>query len=501
MAGTTSPSNINRFLPKLQALLVAVALLVGSCAKSQVPARQSVRWGTKVLPNSIAVPASKIISPQNGTLAVGSTASLPSWLQNEFAPVAASFAQTLQQHGTGSATQLTVRVMTEADFQRIQGQLPANFANKDESYFLEIKPSGINLYGGSKLGVIHGLTTLQDMIASNYGTLECAQHIDWPDLEVRAIHIVMKMLSPEVLKSMIDRARNAHFNTVILSTVNAVSFKALGKLAKPYAITPQEFKDVVQYARASGLEVVPQISCLSHQDRELIRKEVHPDLLYNDRTYDPRKPGVYNIVLPLFDEIIALIQPQAIHIGHDEVVGHNQKQIDLYGEILPAHLYLKDVQILNQHLQAKGVDVWMWSDMLVVPDEFPTMHPGSLNGTADYVAMRDSLPRNIVLCDWHYKHYRQKLAQSLDFPTANLFADMGFPVLGASWNVPEVTAKFGQYVWAEQHPNLRGMIATTWSYTLKGATTNNKATDNYQSVDAIISHSGNAFWNASQVDN
>ena len=82
-----------------------------------------------------------------------------------------------------------------------------------------------------------------------------------------------------------------------------------------------------------------------------------------------------------------------------------------------------------------------------------------------------------------------------------MFANMGFNVLGATWNVPKLTRKFSRYVSDMNNPKVKGMIATTWSYTLKGATSNAKASDNYHAVDAVLGMSAEAFWNASQIAN
>lgn len=489
-------------------LLVLFGVTVSACAQKAAPAssaaneRQSKRWGTVVAPDLLPVPVPKIQEDGGDSIPTGKQWNLPGWVQKDFTPVATAMQQAGQQYGSaGTTVPLKVRILQQSDFDALGELLPAAFKNSPEAYFLKVETTGVELYGGSKQGILNGLTTLEQLVRGGNGLLPIVKIIDWPDLEVRGLHIVMKMLSPEVLKCMVDRARKGHYNTLILSVVNSVRFKALGALAKPYAITPEEFKEVVAYARASGLEVVPQVSCLSHQDRELIRKQVHPKLLYNDRTYDPNNPKVYDIVLPLLDEIVDLIQPNAIHIGHDEVVGHNQKQIDKFGPILPAALYLKDVRKLNDHLNSKGVTAWMWGDMLVMPSEFPRMHPGSLNGVPSYIQMRDSLPRNIVICDWHYKDYKQKLERTIEFPTTNLFAEMGFDVLGAGWNVPTLTGKFSRYVHDMKSPRVRGMIATTWSYTLKGATSNPNASDHYEAVDRIIGTSAESFWNASQVNN
>jgi hypothetical protein len=67
------------------------------------------------------------------------------------------------------------------------------------------------------------------------------------------------------------------------------------------------------YARAHGLDVIPEVKLLTHQE-QFFQKH-HPGLMFNAVSYDPRKEGVYQVVFRLLDELIDALHPRAIHIG------------------------------------------------------------------------------------------------------------------------------------------------------------------------------------------
>jgi hexosaminidase len=84
---------------------------------------------------------------------------------------------------------------------------------------------------------------------------------------------------------------------------------------------------------------------------------------YNASTYDPRKEETYAIILPIIDEVITLIRPRAIHIGHDEAAGHSLESGEKWlrpGEtMLPKELFLMDVLRHHNYLVERGVETWM----------------------------------------------------------------------------------------------------------------------------------------------
>ncbi|MDP6653019.1 MAG: hypothetical protein QGF90_13085, partial [Gammaproteobacteria bacterium] len=174
----------------------------------------------------------------------------------------------------------------------------------------------------------------------------------------------------------------------------------------------------------------------------------------------------------------------AVHIGHDEVSGtynlHKKSAIRDEGRILPPELFLRDVIRLHDYLQSKGVETWMWGDMLVASEEFPRMHSSNLHGRFGYAQLRPKIPRDIVICAWHYWQNKP------DYPSVASFTEQGNPVLGATWKKRRTVETLTQYV-AGLPNNSRGMIATTWFHVWRRE---------WDIVHDIIETSGDLFWNA-----
>jgi len=216
------------------------------------------------------------------------------------------------------------------------------------------------------------------------------------------------------------------------------------------------------------MEVVPAVSLLSHQGQFLA--SVHPELMFNGNTYNPSKSDVYKLVFAYLDEVIATVNPKAIHIGHDEV-----------SRRLPADYFLQDVNRLHDYLVQRKVETWMWGDMLISRKEFPNMLPWAVNGNGNGYGgeLRKVLPKDIVICDWHYADIGD------EFPSLTAFKNNGFRVLGAGWRRAQTTRNFSRY--AAQN-GADGMIITTWF-----DPNESRVVQNWDELDKIISEAGKAF--------
>lgn len=308
---------------------------------------------------------------------------------------------------------------------------------------------------------------------------------------VRAIHFVSHKLSVLDAKRLIDLAAKHGFNTVVLG----VPWKTGLKLnstpwVKVDALTwsRDDLASIGQYAKNKKLAVVPQMTLLSHQEALGIG-DAYPELMFNKRTYDPREERLYEIVFPIIDEIIEILKPQAFHIGHDEVVGWNARHykrgfLEKDEVMVPAELFLADVNHLHAYLKKKNIETWMWGDMLIAPDEFQTMRDrADINGSSPGygAALRRKVPKDIVICDWHY------LGEQTDFPTIDAFNLDGFRVLGTTWRAKDTTRNFSRY--AALH-GANGMIASTWIILdAKG----NNVVNNWDDIERLIRESGEAF--------
>jgi len=299
---------------------------------------------------------------------------------------------------------------------------------------------------------------------------------------IRAIHFVLRSVSYDHAILVVDQANKAGFNTVIVVVTDGVNLKNSPWKRKPGAWSESEFSRWVEYVRGTGMQLVPELKLLTHQEK-FFQKE-HPSLMLNNKTYVPSEQ-VYSKVFPFIDYIIDIIEPQAIHIGHDEVKGWHKswknklKHLFLPEGMLSGELFLEDVKIIHAYLKDKGVETWMWGDMLLSPEELPetngkwTYYHGTAKGYGK--VLRKKIPKSIVICDWHYG------GGQLQFPSLALFENEGFRVLGATWKNEETTKNFSQY--AASH-GADGMIATTWFHVQR---------KEWDIVNQIIEVSGKTF--------
>lgn len=223
-----------------------------------------------------------------------------------------------------------------------------------------------------------------------------------------------------------------------------------------------ELGEWVHQTRRLGLEIVPEIKLLTHQEKFFGSK--FPDLMYNNVTYDPSKPAVYDVVLPFLEEVIDIFNPKAIHIGHDEVAGHHprsrKKWLSKNELTLTSDLFLDSVSTLHQFLGKKNVKTWMWGDMLVGIEEFPNMLPRHLHGNLPGYGreLRQKLSKDIVILDWHY------FDPTEDFQTVTTLRKEGFQVLACVWDDEDNIRNFSRYA-AENGAS--GIILTPWRYMLE----------------------------------
>ncbi len=362
-----------------------------------------------------------------------------------------------------------------------------------DSFQIEIAGNNVRVTGNTRAAMLFGTDRVAEMLSQQSGKLADGSFVDQAGLRVRAQHLVMRNATLPDMKALIDKARRARMNTLMLYIADDVQLLAAGIRPLPNAMPRDDFRAVVEYAKASGMNVVPHLPLLTKQHRFF--KDTAPELMYNQATYDPRNKETVRRVFAHLEEIIDLVQPTDINIGHDEVEGafpriarakwtaaQRKKWPAADEDMLPPELFLDSVRELHAFLAERGIRTWMWGDMLIAYEEFPDMVRRNMHGNHGYAALRTKLPKDIVICDWHYW-------DSAAFPTAKAFADAGHLVLGATRERTDNIAGFSRYVagMGERGSESKGlgMIATLWNL-------QNQADPAL--VDDVIARSGRAFW-------
>jgi len=276
--------------------------------------------------------------------------------------------------------------------------------------------------------------------------------------EIFALHFVLRKLELSSAYDLVKKAKLYGYNTIVIQLTDGVSLDSAPWGESNDSWSKEQFVEFTDFVSSMGLQIIPEIKLFSHQEKFL--KNNFPEFLYNARTYNPEAEGLYDeVVFPLIDELIEIMNPQMIHIGHDEVAGHNEKSSKKWlkkGEkIAPADLFLKDILIINEYLISKEVDVAIWGDMLIAENEFKEMFPQHLHGNKEGYGstLRKNIPKNIVIFDWQY------YAKGHNFSSTKTFLDEGFVVLGATWKNQKVIDNFTEF---SANNNASGMVSTTW---------------------------------------
>ena len=216
----------------------------------------------------------------------------------------------------------------------------------------------------------------------------------------------------EVFKQMIAEVLPKYnCNALILLTRYRYQFKSHPEISDG-GFTPEQAAEIGDLCRQNGIRIIPKMNLMGHQSEKKKGSEqgllrVHPEFDETPELEDvrycrslcPRHPDVGEIVFDLGDELIDALGADAIHVGLDEVfeIGTCPRCKDIPN----AQLFADWVNLLHSHFVGeKNVEMLMWGDRLL--DGKTTGFGEWEASTNDTWQMIDRIPRDIIMCDWHY---------------------------------------------------------------------------------------------------
>jgi hexosaminidase len=261
------------------------------------------------------------------------------------------------------ANKATLVVTTDHESKAVQE------LGEDESYTLEVSPSGAKLHAANSLGVLRGLQTFLQLVSiSPEGFTAPAISIqDQPRFPWRGLMIDSgRHFTPlEVIRRNLDGMEAVKMNVFHWHLSEDQGFRVEShKFPKLQEVssdglyyTQAEIRDVITYARDRGIRVVPEFDMPGHSTAWFV---AHPEIASGPGPYQiERKWGVfdpamnptdektYKFLNELIGEMSKLFPDQFFHIGGDEV---NGKEWDANPKI---QAYMKAHQLKNNEaLQA-----------------------------------------------------------------------------------------------------------------------------------------------------
>lgn len=268
---------------------------------------------------------------------------------------------------------------------------------------------------------------------------------------------VFKRLISEVLPSY-------NCNTLVLLIRYQYQFKSHPKVSDREPLTESQAKEISSLCKENRIRIIPKMNLLGHQSErergsELGLLRAYPDF---DETPDletvrycrslcPRHPQVKGVVYDLVDELIDAFDADAIHVGLDEVfeIGKCPRCKGTPN----AELFAEWVNILHSHFADKNVEMLMWSDRLL--DSATTGYgewEASANDTWQNI---DSIPKDIIMCDWHY-------GKRNEYPSISYFTGKGFRMVVCPWREIDATNALLDFAEKNRNEKLLGVLQTSW---------------------------------------
>lgn len=236
---------------------------------------------------------------------------------------------------------------------------------EDESYSLQITGDQAVLKATTDIGVLYGLETFLQLIASDQigYFIKGVTINDQPRFTWRGLLIdVGRHFSPvDVIKRNLDAMLMVKMNVLHLHLSEDQGFRIESKVFPKLHLhgsngeyyTQEQIKDIIRYASDRGIRVVPEFDIPGHATSWFVG---HPELASApgpyvvekkfgvfDPSMDPTKKSTYKFLKKFITEMCKLFPDEYFHIGGDE---NNGKQWDANKDI---QQFMKDNGLKDNH--------------------------------------------------------------------------------------------------------------------------------------------------------
>ncbi|MFD2721676.1 beta-N-acetylhexosaminidase [Hymenobacter monticola] len=358
----------------LMFLVLAVRQRLGQSASALLPVPAEMRWGQGRL-----------------SLKTALRPGMPSTTHPSVIDAVARTLARLQPEKTTGSAVLQIR------YGRV-GQ-PEKF--DEERYSLRVTPMGVTIDAPTSLGVLRALATLEQLPITEKKQrylpevdIQDQPRFAWRGLLIDAARHFMPVT---VIKRNIDGMAAVKLNVLHWHLTDDQGFRIESKVfprlhtvgsTDGLFYTQAEVREVLAYAAARGIRVVPEFDMPSHTTSWIV---AYPRLKSNDSTYapytlwrttnvaiDPTRETTYTFIDSLFTEMTALFPDPYFHAGGDENDGRNWRRTPRIVAYMKANKMVKaDGKTVDKHqlqtyfnrrvlalLQKRGKRMIGWDEIL-----------------------------------------------------------------------------------------------------------------------------------------
>ena len=248
----------------------------------------------------------------------------------------------------------------------------------------------------------------------------------------------------------------------------ALRFPSHPELASRNAYTPSEMQTLIRQATRYGINVIPEVECLGHTRYITgVKRYAHLKDGVEGKMYGaiaPMHKESQAILADLFADTARIFPSEYIHAGLDEVgFGEHPHTRKLLKSMTKYEIYAEHVKWAHSVITGLGRKMMIWADHLL-----PRPELSFLDHEAHSEKILDLIPKDIVVCDWHYES--KPSPRTVDF-----LLDKGFKVVACPavtcWETINHTRgdygvrnlwNFSEIARSRREQGVVGMISTAW---------------------------------------
>lgn len=292
----------------------------------------------------------------------------------------------------------------------------ADAALPREGYTLEVGKEGVRIGFADAAGRFYAEKTLAQLKGAD-GRYPCVKIRDWPAFSFRSVLVDDARLcyGKEGLKKIIDQMAEVKLNILHWHFIEPGAWrmevpgypKLAEKLPRDKRYSREDMREMIAYAAARHVRVVPEIEMPGHNS---VTRQ-YPELGHGDDAKPfgavcPANPKTLAFFKAALDEACAVFTDPVVHFGGDEVSYRDwkkcprcQAKMKELGLETEADLQAWFMGEMAAHLKAHGKTPVGWSDMLL------TLNEGHMKKNAKGYwtgyGIRRTLSKDIVINAWY----------------------------------------------------------------------------------------------------
>jgi hexosaminidase len=327
----------------------------------------------------------------------------------------------------------------------------------EQGYLLFADKSHLVVAANSGQGLFYGVQTLRQLLRPAGKVLVCpgVGIRDWPSLEWRGVQDDISrgpISTHEFMKKQVKTLAAFKVNLFALYMEHVFDFASQPLVApKEAALTPDEIKSLVSYAKKFYVTIVPEQQTFGHL-HHMLKYEVYANVAERPHGHvlTPTKDQSYDIIKNLYAELVPLFPGPFLHIGGDETFELGQGQTAArVSDVGLGRVYLEHLQKVDGILEPYHKQLMFWGDIAL-----------------KYPQLLGILPKDVIAVPWDYdakpsfeniiKPYRDAGLRVFVAPGVNNWNQI-------SPNLDEGFVNIRNFVRDGQKLGAIGMLNTTWN--------------------------------------